>query len=279
LERTPLPAPVVIEHRSNLPVLLSIPHSGRTYPDWLVSSAASGLRSLVGLEDPLVDRLAWRAIASGHGAVIATAARAAIDCNRAPDEIDPSLIAGAASSIPSRRAAAGLGIIPARTAGHGDLWRARIDVSELERRLGEAHRPFHDALQKGLDLVLAAHGTALLLDCHSMPPRRGQAELVIGNRYGSSAAQWVADEAARIARSIGWTVALNEPYAGGHVVERHGDPANGVHALQLEIDRRCYCGPDLRTPGPGFDRATRLIAELASRLGEILARPQAVAAE
>lgn len=260
-------------------MILSIPHSGRTYPDWLVRSAVSGLRSLVGLEDPLVDRLAWRAMAAGHGAVIATAARAAIDCNRAPGEIDPSLIVGAALSTSSPRAAAGLGIIPARTAAHGNLWRKPIDRRELELRLNEAHRPFHEAVQKGLDLVSATHGTALLLDCHSMPPRRGQAELVIGNRHGGSAAQWITDEAARIARSAGWTVALNEPYAGGHVVERHGDPANGIHALQLEIDRRCYCGHDLRTPGPGFDRSARLIAELASRLGEFLATVQAVAAE
>jgi len=280
LERTPLPPPAVIEHRSNLPVLLSIPHSGRTYPEWLVNSAVSGLRSLVGLEDPLVDRLAWRAIAAGHGAVIAVSARAAIDCNRAPGEIDPNMVAGMASSAPlSRRAAAGLGIIPARTAAHGNLWRAQVEPAELSRRLDEAHEPFHAAVQKGLDRLSAAHGAALLLDCHSMPPRRGQAELVIGNRHGSSAAQWIADEAARIARSVGWTVALNEPYAGGYVVERHGDPANGVHALQLEIDRRCYCGPDLRTPGPGFDRAARLLVDLASRLGEMLARSHAVAAE
>ena len=112
-----------------------------------------------------------------------------------------------------------------------------------------------------------------------MPPRRGQAELVIGNRHGTSAAEWVANQAARIARSCGWTVALNTPYAGGYVVEHHGDPAIGVHAIQLEIDRRCYCGPDLRSPGPGFDRAARLIADLAHYLGQSLTAPHAVAAE
>lgn len=274
-----MPAPVVIEHRSHLPVFLSVPHSGRTYPDWLVSSAASGLRSLIALEDPLVDRLAWRAIAAGHGAVIAVAGRAAIDCNRAPDDIDPAAMTGIGSGTPSRRAAGGLGIVPTRTAAHGNLWRSPIDRLELERRLEEAHEPFHTAVGHQLSKVAAVHGTALLLDCHSMPPRRGQAELVIGNRHGSSCAQWIADEAALIARSAGWTVGLNKPYAGGYVVERHGDPANRTHALQLEIDRRCYCGPDLRTPGPGFDRTARLIADLTIRLGESLARPQDIAAE
>jgi len=260
-------------------VLLSIPHSGRTYPDWLVDQAVSGLSSLICLEDPLVDRLAWRAIAAGYGAVIAAAPRAAIDCNRGPSEVDPALISGVANPNRSARTAAGLGIIPARTASHGNLWRAPIGRAEFERRLSEVHEPFHRLVNRGLADVAAANGTALLLDLHSMPPRRGQAELVIGDRHGTSASPWIADEAARIARAMGWTVALNAPYAGGFVVEHHGDPANGIHALQLEIDRRCYCGLDLRSPGPGFDRAARLIADLAAGLGTSLVRPQAIAAE
>ncbi|QIK95553.1 N-formylglutamate amidohydrolase [Sphingomonas sp. HDW15A] len=186
---------------------------------------------------------------------------------------------GVASFAPSKRAAAGLGIIPARTAASGNLWRTPIERQELELRLAEAHEPFHRAIEEKLGQISAVHGTALLLDCHSMPPRRGQAELVIGNRFGSSTSQWIADEAARIARSAGWTVALNEPYAGGHVVERHGDPANDVHALQIEIDRRCYCASDLRSPGPGFDRTARFLADLAARMGEGLTRLQAIAAE
>ncbi len=68
---TPLPAPIVHPPRGDLPVLLSVPHSGRDYPDWLVDMAASGRTSLSALEDPLVDRLIWRALSHGCGAVIA----------------------------------------------------------------------------------------------------------------------------------------------------------------------------------------------------------------
>ena len=244
-----------------------------------MDQARGGLDSLKALEDPLVDRLAWRAIAAGHGAVLATAPRAAVDCNRAPEEIDPTIVRDASLSTLSRRAASGLGIIPSRTASHGRLWRSAISRHDLDLRLKEAHAPFHRAIERGLDSIASKHGGALLLDCHSMPPRHGQAELVIGNRHGSSAAGWLADAAARLARSAGWTAALNAPYAGGYVVERHGDPAADIHALQLEIDRRCYLAADLRSPGPGFDRAARLIELLARELGEILAHPNAVAAE
>ena len=269
----------MIAHRSPLPVLLSVPHSGRDYPDWLIAQARTGLPSLEALEDPLVDRLAWRAVAGGHGAVLASAPRAAIDCNRSPDEIDPAMVDGAVPPTVSKRAASGLGIVPSRTAGHGRLWRCTITRQELDRRLAEAHAPFHRAVADCLDSIASRHGVAVLLDCHSMPPRRGQAELVIGNRNGSSAAGWLADAAARLARSQGWSVALNSPYAGGYVVERHGDPAASIHALQLEIDRRCYLAPDLRSPGPGFDRSAQLIAFLARELGQLVGRTSAVAAE
>jgi N-formylglutamate amidohydrolase len=279
LDQPLLPPPLVIEPRSALPLILSIPHSGRDYPAWLIDKSVSGLTALQSLEDPLVDRLAWRALQTGIGAVIARAPRAAVDCNRAEDEVDPAVIAGAAESS-SHRARAGLGIVPGRTARHGHLWRWPIDRAELDRRIAAAHAPYHRAIERSLDRLAIANGAAVLLDCHSMPPRRGQAEIVIGNRHGASASEAITDAAARIARSQGWIVALNQPYAGGHVVERHGSPTEGIHALQIEIDRGCYLAPDGRSPGPGFDRAARLLEHMVLALSSALEREQpAVAAE
>ncbi|MEO5578557.1 MAG: N-formylglutamate amidohydrolase [Sphingomicrobium sp.] len=277
MTRHPLALPDVISPRSALPVLLSIPHSGRAYPGWLVRESTGGLVALESLEDPLVDRLAWRALNAGVGAVIARAPRAAIDCNRAPDEIDPAVVTGAAEPA-SARAKAGLGIIPGRTARHPHLWRRPIAPHELDRRISLAHAPYHAAIERGLDRLAIVHGGAVLLDCHSMPPRRGQAELVIGDRHGTSAARALTDAAARIARAQGWEVALNLPYAGGHVIERHGRPGDGIHALQLEIDRSCYLGVDGRTPGPGFDRSARLLEQLVLGLAEVI-ELTAIAAE
>ena len=256
-----------------------MPHSGRDYPPWLIANAAGGKPALESLEDPLVDRLVWRALAGGIGAVIARAPRAAIDCNRCADEIDPAVIADAAGDAVGARARGGLGIVPSRSAPHGRLWRRPIDLAELERRIAEAHAPFHEAVAGELERLAEAHGRALLIDCHSMPRRNGQAQIVFGDRHGGSAAPWLAEQAARIARADGWSAALNDPYAGGHVVERHGRPDRGIHALQIEIDRTCYLDRGLRGPGPGFDRAARLFERLAFGLAEALAAPDAIAAE
>ena len=279
MERSPLLSPIVHAPRGRVPVLLSVPHSGRDYPPWLIANAAGGRPALESLEDPLVDRLVWRALAGGVGAVIARAPRAAIDCNRCADEIDPAVIADAAGDAVGARARGGLGIVPSRSAPHGRLWRRPIDLAELERRIAEAHAPFHEAVAGELERLAEAHGRALLIDCHSMPRRNGQAQIVFGDRHGGSAAPWLAEQAARIARSDGWSAALNDPYAGGHVVERHGRPDRGIHALQIEIDRTCYLDRGLRGPGPGFDCAARLFERLAFGLAEALAAPDAIAAE
>jgi len=278
---TPLPSPIIHPARGPLPVLLSVPHSGRDYPDWLIEMASAGRSALTLLEDPLVDRLVWRAIGRGAGAVIAQAPRAAVDCNRAEDEVDPSVIEGARPSRITLRARGGLGIVPARTPQHGYLWRRSITSKQLDDRLDQAHRPYHRAIDEQIALLLDRFGCALLLDCHSMPPPpAGIAPIVIGDGRGRTAASWISQEALGIVNRCGFSAGLNDPFAGGHVIERHARPARGVHALQVEIDRRCYLDRDMIAPGPDFDKAAALIEALAVGLGEaLLGREFATAAE
>ena len=260
-------------------MLLSVAHAGRAYPDWLAAQARGGRAALESLEDPWVDRLVEPAIAAGIGAVIALAPRAAIDCNRAHDDVDPAVVRDAGFTRPTARARGGLGIIPGRTAAQGHLWHRPIDRPELEARLAEAHRPFHDAIRAELHRLVERFASALLLDCHSMPsPPGGGPDIVFGDRYGRTAAGWLTAEALRVARAAGFTAALNDPFAGGHTIERHGAPRRGVHALQVEIDRRCYLAADGRSTGPGFGRVAAFLDRLALELGSALRDQQLPAA-
>ncbi len=278
---TALASPIVHPPRGSLPVLLSVPHSGRDYPDWLIALAASGRPALTALEDPLVDRLVWRAVQRGVGAVIARAPRAAIDCNRAEDEVDPAVVEGARRGRVTARARGGLGIVPARTQQHGYLWRRAISLRQLDERVAQAHRPYHRVIEEQLGLLVDRFGCALLLDCHSMPPPpEGIAPIVFGDCHGRTADAWISHQAVAIAGGLGFAAGLNDPFAGGHVIERHAAPARGIHALQVEIDRRCYLDEAMTVPGPGFDQAAALIDTLAVSLGEaLLGRQFATAAE
>jgi N-formylglutamate amidohydrolase len=275
---TSLPSPIVHPPRGAIPVLLSVPHAGRDYPDWLVALSAKGRKVLESLEDPLVDRLIWRAAGQGAGAVIARAARAAVDCNRADDEIDPATVIAHPPVRPSPRARGGLGIVPSRTAAHGPLWRRPISRTELEQRLDEAYRPYHRAIEDQLSLLADRFGCALLIDCHSMPAAKGPPGIVFGDRYGRSAAPWLIAEALAIAARAGFDAAANDPFAGGHILDRHGSPQDGIHALQVEVDRRCYLTAQ-GEPGPGFDAVAALFEALAVQLGTMVLdhRPKAAA--
>jgi N-formylglutamate amidohydrolase len=276
-----LPSPIIHEPRGDLPVLLSVPHSGRDYPDWLIGLAGGGKPALAVLEDPLVDRLVWRALQRGCGAVIARAPRAAVDCNRAEDEVDPSVVDGARRGRVSARARGGLGIVPARTQQHGYLWRRAITTMQLDERLSQAHRPYHEAIEAQLALLVDRFGCALLLDCHSMPPPpEGVPAIVFGDCRGRTADPWVSADAVAIADRSGFEAGLNDPFAGGHIIERHAKPASSIHALQIEIDRRCYLDARLARPGSGFDQVATFIERLAVELGEELrGRQYATAAE
>ncbi len=266
--------------RGRTPVLLSVPHSGRDYPSALIDRSRLGRAVLERLEDPLVELLVAGAIDRGAGAVVARAPRALIDCNRAEEELDPRAVAGRGGEAPTARSRAGLGMLPTRLAAVGDLWRAPISEAELAERLDRVHRPYHAALAAELDDRLRRWDEVVLLDCHSMPPRRrGEANVIIGDRHGTSAAAWVSETAAAIAARLGFAVARNDPFAGGHIVARHGRPPRGIHAIQVEVDRSCYCLRDARTAGPGFSRVARMFEALSSELAELLARRGQEAAE
>jgi N-formylglutamate amidohydrolase len=271
------------------PVILSVPHAGRDYRPELLRSARLPKAALETLEDRLVDRLVWRAVADGAVALIAEAPRAEIDLNRDEREIDPALVAPPPASgemLQSARTRGGLGLVPSRIAGSGAIWLHRLSRDELRRRVETIHRPYHAALAGALRAARDRFGAAVLLDCHSMPPRPPiggvkPAEVVFGDRHGTSITLALLEAAAAAARRLGFASALNAPYAGGYVVARHGAPAQGIHALQIEIDRSAYLDPALREPGAGFDRTAALIAAVAEALRDEILRapPEAMAAE
>lgn len=272
------------------PVVLSVPHAGRDYGPHLLGASRLSPRALETLEDRLVDRLVWRATSAGATAFIARSPRAEIDLNRDEREIDPALIAPPlppGALFQSARTRGGLGLIPSRITGSGPIWRERIPRAELDRRIGEIHQPYHLALEAALDHARARFGAAVLLDCHSMPPRHRPdndgnplATIVFGDRHGTTIGADLLGAALAASRALGYRTACNAPYAGGYIVGRHGRPQRGIHAVQIEIDRSAYLDADLRTPGPGFEGCARLIAAVAQAIEErLLAVPAAIAAE
>ncbi len=264
------------------PVVLSVPHAGRDYPLALQAALRVPLAALRGLEDRHAD-------AQGQGArraetlFVATRARAWIDLNRAEHERDPRLDDGAtATGVPlSAKLRSGLGLVPRRVGNSGDLWQRRLSADEVALRIVEDHRPYHAALAAALAAARARFGIAVLLDVHSMPPLghpRSAPRIVLGDRFGKAAASRFSGRIEGVVRAHGVAMATNAPYAGAHILERHGDPAAGIHALQLEFDRALYLDERLDAVGTGLAPTIRLLRAIVDAVADE-AVPTAIAAE
>lgn len=254
----------------NSPVVLAVPHAGRIYPPALIEAAAISRAGLESLEDRYADALVGEAVARGATAFVARHARAWIDLNRDEREIDPHMIEPAQPRGPlssSSRVRGGLGLIPRRLPGGGEILNRRLSPTEVEARIRSDHRPWHAALERALLAARARFGIALLVDCHSMPPLSGAQghppRVVIGDRHGRSAATRFVNCAMDVAARAGLHATRNSPYSGAYTLERHGRPGLGIHAMQVEIDRTLYLTSGLRQLGPKSPRIAALIAELA----------------
>ena len=270
------------------PLLVSVPHAGRDYPPGFALLSRLPVARMKPLEDRFADLLADDAISAGHAALVARMPRAWIDLNRDEREFDPGLVSTNGKVVPlaSAKVRGGLGIVPRRVTRGGDIWRGELSADAFEERLVHVHRPWHTTISAQLDALLGQFGIAILVDLHSMPPissaQGGLAppQVVIGDLFGRSARGQFSRLALAIAERHGFRVALNAPYAGGHILERHGRPGRGIHALQIEIDRSLYLDSLLDQPGVGLQRCRVFVSDLADALAEeARTLPQAEAAE
>ena len=264
---------------SPIPVVIAVPHAGRAYAKSLLDRMRHPAFAAPRLEDRYADLLG-EALSRETGAalLIAHAPRAMLDLNRASDDVDWEMLGGPppdASAAPSgfgRRARSGLGLVPRRLPGLGELWKRRLDHGELNERIVAIHQPYHRALAETLETIRDRWGAVLLIDLHSMPPLaarsagEGAPEFVVGDRFGASCDGGIIASAFSVLTESARRVSHNRPYAGGYVLERHARRHEGLHCLQLEIDRTCYLDSRMSEPGPGFEATVELLVTLVRRL-------------
>ncbi|MFN3862929.1 MAG: N-formylglutamate amidohydrolase [Erythrobacter sp.] len=268
-----------------LPVLVAVPHAGRAYPPQVVGRMRDPQAAQLRLEDRLVDRLG-RMIADATGAalLVAHAPRALLDLNRAEDDIDWDMVEGGrpegvASLAASggqgsnRRARSGLGLVPRRLPGSGEIWRGRLPLAELTARIAGIHRAYHTFLAEELARIRKLWGAALLIDLHSMPPlppAEGEQlapRIVLGDRFGVSCHHDLIGAALRQLAAQSCAAAHNRPYSGGYVLDRHGAPDRGIHAVQVEVCRATYLDHRLAEPGEGMGGMGAILADLVRVMG------------
>jgi N-formylglutamate amidohydrolase len=274
-ELNPPTSPFRLERppQQTVPFVFASPHSGRSYPDSLLNRTRLDATTLRRSEDAFVDELFAGAVGLGAPLLAAEFPRAFLDVNRSSAELDTGMFDGALGvpvDAPSPRVAAGLGVIPRIVRDGAEIYRGKLKSGEADARLDQLYRPYHQALAALMEETRARFGVAVLIDCHSMPSALSVPDVVLGDRYGASAAPQITARAESALQREGFSVARNSPYAGGHTTVLHGRVATGCHALQVEVNRALYLDEDRIAKKASFEA---LRARLTRAIGYLLAMP------
>jgi len=281
------PCEIVTPHQvrmpdaQTLPLVFASPHSGRHYPPAFVAGARLDRLSLRRSEDGFVDELFAAAPELGAPLLQANFPRAYVDVNREPFELDPRMfcepLPGYANTR-SPRVAAGLGTI-ARVVGSGaEIYRDKLTFAEALERIRAYYWPYHNALAQLIADTRERFGACILVDCHSMPSVGGpmdrdagrrRVDFVLGDSHGAACDPRVPAAVERTLAALGYNVRHNSPYSGGFVTRHYGRPWDGVHAIQIEVNRALYMDEDAVRRGPGLVRVARDMRSVMAALGGI----------
>lgn len=220
-------------HAGTAPLLVSMPHTGTHVPAELLERLTPAARALPDTDWHL-ERLYDFLEALGASRLAATHSRYVVDLNRPPD--DENLYPGQDTT----------GLVPRDTFARQPVYLAGREPSAQETalRVETYWRPYHAKLAEELERLRRVHGYALLWDAHSIlseVPRffAGRLpELNLGTDDGRSCAPGIGEALLKNVRGYG--AVLNGRFKGGYITRHYGDPANGVHAVQLELSCATY---------------------------------------
>jgi N-formylglutamate amidohydrolase len=275
--------------RLDFPVLLAVPHAGREYPTEIFQQSRLPAASLVRLEDRYADLLVKVSKVACVPTIIASRARAWIDLNRCEGDLDLDMVKDLENRGRKRqlaqKARGGLGLVPRRLSGEGDIWNGPLAAADIQKRLSGYHEPYHTKIASTLAAIRAKFGVAILLDIHSMPPlspwgQNRPVQFVIGDRFGMSSANIYSSLICECLEQSGFSAKLNHPYSGDYILARHGNPRQNIHAIQLEVDRSLYLDEILREPADTVGNIASLLYQIVIVLSEtVLASHRSEAAE
>ena len=255
-----------------LPLLVSIPHTGTEVPPEIERRIVSEEARALPDTDWHLHRLYAFARDLGATVLHARASRYVVDLNRPRD---------AKPLYPGRTETS---LVPTRTFAGAALYAPgdEPDASEVERRVRTWWDPYHARLRAELDRLRERFGYALLFDAHSITsvvPDFFEGELpglVLGDAKGRSAAPELSAAVRAVHAGSPYESSWNHPFQGGTITRTYGDPAAGVHALQLEMAQRLYM--DERPPFRyDEERATRLEPVLRDTLTQFVRAARALA--
>lgn len=259
------PFEVRLPEADQVPVLVSIPHTGVRVPEEVAATLAGAEMAALPMTDwhlhKLYDFLPGLGITSIH----AVYSRFVVDLNRSPR---------AAPLYPGRFET---GLVPTETFQGEPVFRQPPSAEDIERRRRRYHTPYHDELLRLLKALRRRFGFAVLIDAHSVASDANRlhgaltSEIYLGDRDGQTCAEWLRNALAEGFAEQGLQVVVNQPYKGGYITDHYGRMEE-VDAIQVEMCQRVYMDEDHPAEGPESPRFTEAGVRLRRVFEGLLAR-------
>jgi len=255
-----------------------VPHAGLEVPDDVRRDLLVEDEVIRADADLEVNELWADAPVAGATLLVALLSRFVVDLNRSAGDVD-------SLSVPDHPT-------PLADARRGVVWRVStcgrqvlarpLTLRQLQDRISRFHEPYHQALRRTLGVLRDRHGHAILIDGHSMPAvgrgedgvsRRRRADIVPGCDGGATCSAALVDATCSFFRARGYSVAVDDPYRGGYITRHYGRPDEGLHAIQIEVNRDLYLDPfTLELKPRGFARLRATLTALLQSLAGLRLR-------
>ncbi|WP_159992611.1 N-formylglutamate amidohydrolase [Roseomonas sp. 18066] len=262
------------------PVIFDIPRSGAEYPrDFRSIACLTDLQRSISM---YVEECYADVPKAGATWLYASFPNAYIDPNRHALDIDPAALDGEWPEAlkPSPKTSAGIGLIPMVCAGTKPLYDGKLSLADVRNRLDNYYLPYHGELARLLQAAREKHGVAYHLSCHSMPaiaatgPDAGQqrSDFDLGDRNGTTCAPELVEVVEKTLAGFGYKVTRNTHFIGAECVRQHGNPAGGIHSLQIEMNRGLYMDETARTRGPKLGQVRDHLTAVAQAVADFAAQ-------
>ncbi|MGI6724632.1 MAG: N-formylglutamate amidohydrolase [Christensenellales bacterium] len=237
---------------SPVPVVYDVSRSGRTYP----VDYRSPIPFTVAHDNVSSYLEEFYCAAPEYGATMLYALfpNTYIDANRSELDIDPSIIDGEWPVPLQLTSTTGLGLLKVKSRYGEPFQEGKLSVADVMARLDNYYRPYHAELKDIISRMKKAWGFVYQISCHCMSavgapthpdPGQDRADFCIGNLNGQTASPDFMEFLKSIIKGMGYSVTVNQPYAGGELNRRYGNPSAGVESVMLEINKKLFI--DIKT--------------------------------
>jgi N-formylglutamate amidohydrolase len=237
----------LIRSKPKNPVIITVPHSGNFYPDIFLNNFKKNIKIVRKMEDFESDKILDLLDKNNADIIIAKCSRAVVDLNRSRHSIDNSMFFEVVEKgfiQEQKMVDYGLGVIPKKSYNEF-IFLNKLSASYANHILKNYYDPFHNILSKQINRLLNTFGICIHIDLHTMPSKallnyKKQTDIVLGNNFGKSCSKEIFNYFKNIFISHGYSVEVNNPYAGGFITRNYGHPSLGVNTIQIEINRNLY---------------------------------------